>query len=181
MHVCCRTPALGCDQGVPRANGLGSQLCHCAAAQAACLPAFLITCLRLLPTRRYVDQLVAEGKAYPCFCTDEELEAMKKEAEVGGWVGLDVVAQGSVQSGTLVGRRTCLSETEWLWDGILPRLGSPVNGCRGPRTYDPKALPYCLDGSSPPNPAAAAGSPVCGAGEEAAAHLPRQVGHRQPG
>ena len=32
--------------------------------------------------RRYVDQLVAEGKAYPCFCTDEELEAMKKEAEV---------------------------------------------------------------------------------------------------
>jgi glutamyl-tRNA synthetase len=28
-----------------------------------------------------VDQLVAEGKAYPCFCTDEELEAMKKDAE----------------------------------------------------------------------------------------------------
>ncbi|KAI7838189.1 hypothetical protein COHA_008037 [Chlorella ohadii] len=31
--------------------------------------------------KKYVDQLVAEGKAYPCFCTDEELEAMKKEAE----------------------------------------------------------------------------------------------------
>ncbi|GLC33308.1 hypothetical protein PLESTB_000347800 [Pleodorina starrii] len=28
-----------------------------------------------------VDKLVAAGKAYPCFCTDEELEAMKKEAE----------------------------------------------------------------------------------------------------
>lgn len=26
-------------------------------------------------------KLVAEGKAYPCFCTEEELEAMKKEAE----------------------------------------------------------------------------------------------------
>lgn len=36
----------------------------------------------LLSCHRYVDQLVAEGKAYPCFCTDEELEAMKKEAEV---------------------------------------------------------------------------------------------------
>ncbi len=36
----------------------------------------------LLRPARYVDQLVAEGKAYPCFCTDEELEAMKKEAEV---------------------------------------------------------------------------------------------------
>ena len=28
-----------------------------------------------------VDKLVAEGKAYPCFCTDEELEAMRAEAE----------------------------------------------------------------------------------------------------
>ncbi|PNH06735.1 Glutamate--tRNA ligase, chloroplastic/mitochondrial, partial [Tetrabaena socialis] len=28
-----------------------------------------------------VDKLVAAGKAYPCFCTDEELEAMKKDAE----------------------------------------------------------------------------------------------------
>lgn len=34
--------------------------------------------------KQYVDQLVAAGQAYPCFCTDEELEAMKKEAEVGG-------------------------------------------------------------------------------------------------
>jgi glutamyl-tRNA synthetase len=33
--------------------------------------------------KRYVDQLVEAGLAYPCFCTDEELEAMKKEAEVG--------------------------------------------------------------------------------------------------
>lgn len=32
--------------------------------------------------KQYVDQLVAAGQAYPCFCTDEELEAMKKEAEV---------------------------------------------------------------------------------------------------
>ncbi|KIZ03334.1 glutamyl-tRNA synthetase [Monoraphidium neglectum] len=31
--------------------------------------------------KEYVDQLVAKGVAYPCFCTDEELEAMKKEAE----------------------------------------------------------------------------------------------------
>jgi glutamyl/glutaminyl-tRNA synthetase len=29
-----------------------------------------------------VDKLVEAGLAYPCFCTDEELEAMKKEAEV---------------------------------------------------------------------------------------------------
>jgi glutamyl-tRNA synthetase len=28
-----------------------------------------------------VSRLVAEGKAYPCFCTDAELEAMKAEAE----------------------------------------------------------------------------------------------------
>jgi len=31
--------------------------------------------------KQYVDQLVARGLAYPCFCTDEELEAMKKDAE----------------------------------------------------------------------------------------------------
>ncbi len=31
--------------------------------------------------KQYVDQLVDRGLAYPCFCTDEELEAMKKEAE----------------------------------------------------------------------------------------------------
>jgi len=31
--------------------------------------------------RKYVDELVEQGLAYPCFCTDEELEAMKKEAE----------------------------------------------------------------------------------------------------
>ncbi|KAI8465731.1 MAG: non-discriminatory gln-glu-trna synthetase [Monoraphidium minutum] len=31
--------------------------------------------------KEYVDQLVAKGVAYPCFCTDEELEAMKKDAE----------------------------------------------------------------------------------------------------
>ena len=42
-------------------------------------------CLFASVARRYVDQLVAEGKAYPCFCTDEELEAMKKEAEVRCW------------------------------------------------------------------------------------------------
>jgi glutamyl-tRNA synthetase len=30
---------------------------------------------------KYVTDLVASGKAYPCFCTDEELEAMKAEAE----------------------------------------------------------------------------------------------------
>ena len=39
--------------------------------------------------KQYVDQLVAAGQAYPCFCTDEELEAMKKDAEVG-WVGCGV-------------------------------------------------------------------------------------------
>lgn len=31
--------------------------------------------------RSYVDQLVDRGLAYPCFCTDEELAAMKAEAE----------------------------------------------------------------------------------------------------
>lgn len=31
--------------------------------------------------RKYVDELVEKGLAYPCFCTDDELEAMKKEAE----------------------------------------------------------------------------------------------------
>jgi glutamyl/glutaminyl-tRNA synthetase len=28
-----------------------------------------------------VDSLVEQGKAYPCFCTDEELQQMKAEAE----------------------------------------------------------------------------------------------------
>lgn len=36
---------------------------------------------RAVVYKEYVDQLVAKGVAYPCFCTDEELEAMKKEAE----------------------------------------------------------------------------------------------------
>lgn len=31
--------------------------------------------------REYVDKLVADGQAYPCFCTDEEITAMKAEAE----------------------------------------------------------------------------------------------------
>lgn len=31
--------------------------------------------------KEYVDRLVTAGVAYPCFCTDEELEAMKREAE----------------------------------------------------------------------------------------------------
>ncbi|KAI3438090.1 hypothetical protein D9Q98_000532 [Chlorella vulgaris] len=31
--------------------------------------------------KKYVDQLVEAGHAYPCFCTDEELEAMKADAE----------------------------------------------------------------------------------------------------
>lgn len=31
--------------------------------------------------KKYVDQLVEAGVAYPCFCTDEELEKMKAEAE----------------------------------------------------------------------------------------------------
>ena len=29
--------------------------------------------------KQYVDKLVEDGVAYPCFCTDEELEAMKAE------------------------------------------------------------------------------------------------------
>jgi len=29
--------------------------------------------------RKYVDELVSSGKAYPCFCTDEELERKRKE------------------------------------------------------------------------------------------------------
>ena len=31
--------------------------------------------------KKYVDILVEQGIAYPCFCTDEELEVMKKDAE----------------------------------------------------------------------------------------------------
>lgn len=31
--------------------------------------------------KEYVDKLMAAGKAYPCFCTDAELDAMKKDAE----------------------------------------------------------------------------------------------------
>lgn len=31
--------------------------------------------------RKYVDQLVEAGTVYPCFCTDEELAAMKADAE----------------------------------------------------------------------------------------------------
>lgn len=31
--------------------------------------------------RSYVDRLVEAGLAYPCFCTDEEIDAMKREAE----------------------------------------------------------------------------------------------------
>jgi len=31
--------------------------------------------------KEYADKLVASGAAYPCFCTDEELEAMREEAE----------------------------------------------------------------------------------------------------
>ena len=31
--------------------------------------------------KQYVDKLVEQGKAYPCFCTDEELQQMKAQAE----------------------------------------------------------------------------------------------------
>ncbi len=31
--------------------------------------------------KQYVDTLVEQGKAYPCFCTDEELQQMKADAE----------------------------------------------------------------------------------------------------
>ena len=31
--------------------------------------------------KKYVDKLVEQGKVYPCFCTDEELAAMKGDAE----------------------------------------------------------------------------------------------------
>lgn len=31
--------------------------------------------------KMYVDRLVAEGRAYPCFCTDEELDAMRADAD----------------------------------------------------------------------------------------------------
>ncbi|MEW9673411.1 glutamate--tRNA ligase [Ammoniphilus sp. 3BR4] len=30
--------------------------------------------------RRYVDQLLAEGKAYPCYCTEEDLQAQREES-----------------------------------------------------------------------------------------------------
>lgn len=31
--------------------------------------------------KQCVDKLVEKGKVYPCFCTDEELDAMKADAE----------------------------------------------------------------------------------------------------
>eukprot|EP00884_Botryococcus_braunii_P019045 jgi/Botrbrau1/5824/Bobra.0366s0009.1 len=34
--------------------------------------------------KQYVDQLVEKGLAYPCFCTDDEITAMKEEAERRG-------------------------------------------------------------------------------------------------
>lgn len=34
--------------------------------------------------KEYVDRLCEMGVAYPCFCTEEELEAMKAEAEAQG-------------------------------------------------------------------------------------------------
>ena len=34
--------------------------------------------------KQYVDELVARRLAYPCFCTDKELEAMKRDAEAKG-------------------------------------------------------------------------------------------------
>ncbi len=39
---------------------------------------------RLEIYKKYTDQLVAENKAYRCFCTTEELEAMKKNSEAMG-------------------------------------------------------------------------------------------------
>ncbi len=37
--------------------------------------------LRLDTYRRYADRLVAEGKAYACYCTRDELEVLRKQAE----------------------------------------------------------------------------------------------------
>lgn len=34
--------------------------------------------------RQEADRLLAEGRAYPCFCTDEELEARRKAAQAAG-------------------------------------------------------------------------------------------------
>ena len=33
---------------------------------------------------KYVDQMIRANQAYPCFCTDEELEDMRKSAEAEG-------------------------------------------------------------------------------------------------
>lgn len=33
---------------------------------------------------KYVDQMIRANQAYPCFCTDEELEEMRKSAEAEG-------------------------------------------------------------------------------------------------
>jgi len=46
---------------------------------------------------KYVNQLVDNGVAYPCFCTDEELEAMKVDAEAQG---LPPVYRGKWKSAT---------------------------------------------------------------------------------
>lgn len=37
---------------------------------------------RLGHYRRYVEQLFNEGKAYPCYCTHEELDAMRRQAQL---------------------------------------------------------------------------------------------------
>src|SRR5579875_2351004 len=34
--------------------------------------------------RQYIDRLLAEGKAYPCFCTDDDLAAERDQAEREG-------------------------------------------------------------------------------------------------
>jgi hypothetical protein len=51
---------------------------------SVCLVARLSMCVdkaRGCESREYADKLVASGQAYPCFCTDEELDAMRAHAE----------------------------------------------------------------------------------------------------
>lgn len=79
--------------------------------------------------KQYVDQLVAAGQAYPCFCTDEELEAMKKDAEekklppiyrcgtLRGWGGKEGGGKCACVSGWGPWTRSCHQATcscRWL-------------------------------------------------------------------
>jgi hypothetical protein len=90
--------------------------------------------------KKYVDDLVAKGMAYPCFCTDEELEAMKKDAEEKKLPPIyrcaPAARPGPTSRGPL-GRGVgwALAGGQPRWRGVGTRLQghlpAPSPGCRG--------------------------------------------------